>query len=195
MDQPSAPVRTALYRFYAAGEKLLYVGITKRLGGRWADHARQQPWWPLVDYQTAHWFPTRKDAHAAELEAIAAESPVFNIVGAPRKGWVLDEETGFYVGPKRVPLPRPSADLPSGYPGDGWHWPHEHLVRDIKEAIASGKYAPGSRLPTLLKLAAEAGVSKSTVQNALAVLREQGVIFTVDRLGVFVTPAGEPPGS
>lgn len=195
MNDPKAPERTALYRFYSEGETLLYVGITKRLGHRWNEHAKQQPWWPLVDTQTVKWHPSREAAKSAEDIAIATEDPVFNIVGSIRKGWVLDEVTGFYVAPKRVPRPRSRHynDLPLMYQGDGLHWPYGRVVRRIKDAIAAGEYAPGSKLPTQYQLAKIDGVSKSTVQNALAVLRDEGLVYSVDRLGSFVSPPGDLP--
>lgn len=89
MDNPTTtPVRTALYRFYTADENLLYVGITKRLGTRWAEHARAQPWWPLVDHQTVQWLSSREAASSAEDGAIATERPVFKLPPAyPGDGW------------------------------------------------------------------------------------------------------------
>jgi predicted GIY-YIG superfamily endonuclease len=75
--------RTALYRFYGADDVLLYVGITHRLGQRWSEHARSQPWWPEVRRQTAEWYATRSEAEAAEITAIQQEDPRHNIVRIP----------------------------------------------------------------------------------------------------------------
>lgn len=188
MTQDNAPERTALYRCYAAGDLLLYVGITKRLGRRWSEHAKVQPWWFRVDRQTVNWLPSRGDAMAAEKAAIVDELPLFNIVHSTQTGLVLDEGTGFYIDPKRVrETPRPRYDeLPAVYHGDGWHWPYERLAREIDAAIADGTYQSGQRLPSMDQLATTAGFSKSAVRNALAVLREQGKIETRPRLGTFV---------
>lgn len=188
MAKPNASERTALYRFFVADKTLLYVGITKRLGGRWGQHANAQPWWPLVDHQTAHWLPVRDEALAAEKIAIATENPVFNIIGSPCKGWVFDADTGFYVDPKpaRRSRCRPLGDLPLMYHGDGSQWPYERAARWIEDAISSGEILRGERLPSQDRLAQMAGVSKTAVRNALALLREQGKIQTVPRLGTFV---------
>lgn len=67
----------------------------------------------------------------------------------------------------------------------GYLWPYQQVAAVIAEAIASGELAPGKRLPSQERLAQMAGVSKSAVQNALAVLREQGLVITVPRLGTF----------
>lgn len=189
MDKPTAGAeRTALYRFYAAGGKLLYVGITKSLGIRWNNHANLQPWWPLVDNQTVQWLPGRKEALVAEKAAIAAEMPLFNIAGVPRGELPLDDETGFYVRPKRVPRSRPRhyEELPAMYQGNGWLWPYERVAADIRAAIRAGELKPGEQLPPQPRLAQMAGVSKSVVQGALALLAEEGLVYARPKRGTFV---------
>ena len=74
-------------------------------------------------------------------------------------------------------------------------WPYQQVARVITEAVRSGELAPGQRLPAQQRLAQEAGVSKSVIQNALALLREEGILYSVPRLGYFVTPAGGPPAT
>jgi len=71
--------------------------------------------------------------------------------------------------------------------GDGWHWPHERVARALENAILSGEYPPGSRLPSQDRIAAEAGVSKHTVSAAIALLRDRGIVFTRPRLGTFIS--------
>ena len=65
--------RNAVYRPLAADDTLLYVGVSKRFGQRWEQHARMQPWWPEVDHQTVRWFASREDAELAEKVAIRDE--------------------------------------------------------------------------------------------------------------------------
>jgi|GEM_PF-2011922 len=76
--------RTAVYRFYAADDTLLYVGVTQRFGTRWSNHAKQQPWWPQVARQASTWYDTRAEALAIETEAIKTENPVHNVLHAPK---------------------------------------------------------------------------------------------------------------
>lgn len=80
----SSGERTALYRFFGADDRLLYVGITGRLGQRWEAHVRQKPWWPKVRRQTTEWYDSRNAAAAAEKRAIQDEGPLYNVVHAVR---------------------------------------------------------------------------------------------------------------
>lgn len=74
---------TALYRFFNSEGRLLYVGITIDVNSRWADHSRQQHWWPQVADRTVEWFESRPVALEAELAAIRQERPVHNVSGSP----------------------------------------------------------------------------------------------------------------
>lgn len=73
-----------------------------------------------------------------------------------------------------------------------WREIHDSLSSDI----ASGLYAPGSKLPTEATLSARFGVNRHTVRRALAALSEAGVIFTRQGAGAFVghRPADYPIG-
>lgn len=75
--------QTALYRAYDSVGGLLYVGISNHFGRRWEQHAKVQPWWPKVHRQTVEWHPDRDAAHVAEVAAIEAEHPRFNVMHAP----------------------------------------------------------------------------------------------------------------
>lgn len=87
-DQADAPRRTALYRMFAADDTLLYIGIAYSFGSRWAREAATAPWYPEVQRQTVDWYPARELAAAAEVAAIKAENPKYNVMHArkpPRK--------------------------------------------------------------------------------------------------------------
>jgi hypothetical protein len=71
-------VRTALYRWFDAEDRLLYVGITNDIGRRTDRHAYLQPWWTNVARSTVEWFPSRPEALAAEARAIRDEYPTYN---------------------------------------------------------------------------------------------------------------------
>lgn len=77
----------ALYRLRDSEGALIYVGATCNLGVRMTSHKRKH-WWPQVDMtrSTVEWFETVEDVAAAELAAIANESPRHNGVGAPAYG-------------------------------------------------------------------------------------------------------------
>jgi DNA-binding transcriptional MocR family regulator len=64
------------------------------------------------------------------------------------------------------------------------------LVGEIEQGVASGALAPGERLPSVRRLAAEVGLSPATVAAGLAELRRRGVVLTEPRRG---TRIGEGP--
>lgn len=70
--------QTALYRACAADGALLYVGVTNDTRARWKQHAKDKPWWSLVDYVDYRWFSTRPEAELAEQFTIARECPPHN---------------------------------------------------------------------------------------------------------------------
>jgi DNA-binding FadR family transcriptional regulator len=53
---------------------------------------------------------------------------------------------------------------------------YEQLAASIRESILAGDLKEGDRLPTETTLASEAGVSRSTVREALRVLQESGFV-------------------
>lgn len=60
------------------------------------------------------------------------------------------------------------------------------IARVLAERVSSGKYAPGSRLPSGAELCAEFDVSPMTLRRALARLQNQGLIKAVRGKGTFV---------
>jgi GntR family transcriptional repressor for pyruvate dehydrogenase complex len=70
----------------------------------------------------------------------------------------------------------------------------DHIVGQIRDAIASGGIAPGERLPSERDLGTTFGVSRTTLREALRALEAQGVleIRTGSRGGAFVAePSSE----
>ena len=64
---------------------------------------------------------------------------------------------------------------------------YSQLTQRLTEAIVSGIYAPGEKLPSVRELALEAGVNPNTVQRALAELEREGLVFSQRTAGRFVT--------
>jgi predicted GIY-YIG superfamily endonuclease len=74
------PVAPAwLYRFYDGDGAVLYIGITKNLGARFSDHARNSTWWDEARNVTVQWHPDWDAADAAETAAVRAEQPRHNV--------------------------------------------------------------------------------------------------------------------
>jgi GntR family transcriptional regulator len=63
-------------------------------------------------------------------------------------------------------------------------WPQ--VADELRRRLDAGRYAPGARFPAVVELAAELDVAASTVQKAVAALREEGRLYTVLGQGSFV---------
>lgn len=62
------------------------------------------------------------------------------------------------------------------------------LAKDLEQRIQDGTYPQMSRLPPERELAAEFGVSRTTVREALMMLETAGVLQIRDRSGAYVLP-------
>jgi GntR family transcriptional regulator len=63
-------------------------------------------------------------------------------------------------------------------------WPYERVQHDLRRKISNGELT--GQLPTRLLLAVEYDVSHMTVQRAIDTLKEEGLLYSVPGLGVFV---------
>ena len=61
------------------------------------------------------------------------------------------------------------------------------LVEQLALALVAGEFPPGSRIPPVRELAADAGVNPNTMQRALAQLEAEGLVYTERTTGRFVT--------
>lgn len=82
-------------------------------------------------------------------------------------------------------------DRPEGPPADERDRVpvYRRVAASVADAIEHGRYPPGSRLPAEVELAAEYGVSRGTLRQALAALRSDGFVEAVAGRGTFVTHA------
>lgn len=64
---------------------------------------------------------------------------------------------------------------------------YAQLVETIRLGIVSGRYPPGSKLPSVRELAAEAAVNPNTMQKALSELESTGLVYTQRTSGRFIT--------
>ncbi|WP_229840257.1 GntR family transcriptional regulator [Streptomyces brasiliensis] len=55
---------------------------------------------------------------------------------------------------------------------------YPQILDILRARIRSGTYPPGSRMPSVLAVATEFDVAASTVQRAVAALRDEGLIVT-----------------
>ncbi|MGW2297631.1 GntR family transcriptional regulator [Streptomyces violaceorubidus] len=63
---------------------------------------------------------------------------------------------------------------------------YQRIADTLREAIRSGEYGPGDRLPGENDLMAAHGVARMTARQALSVLRDEGVAEARKGVGVFV---------
>jgi DNA-binding FadR family transcriptional regulator len=67
------------------------------------------------------------------------------------------------------------------------------VIADLRQSIASGKFAPGARLPTEARLSESFGVSRTVVREAIAVLRADQLVDARQGSGVYVLKPIAPP--
>ncbi|KXZ61533.1 MAG: GntR family transcriptional regulator [Microbacterium sp. 69-7] len=69
--------------------------------------------------------------------------------------------------------------------------PFEQLRRQLIDDVSTGTLAPGTRLPTVRRLAEDLGLAPGTVARAYRELESAGIIETRGRNGTFVAPQGD----
>ncbi|OKI00368.1 GntR family transcriptional regulator [Streptomyces sp. CB02923] len=57
----------------------------------------------------------------------------------------------------------------------------------IRQRIEDGSYAPGTRVPSVVEILGEFGISTSTGQKVHRGLRAEGLIYTEPGIGSFVS--------
>lgn len=64
----------------------------------------------------------------------------------------------------------------------------------LRQAILSGQYEPGAKLPSEIELTEAHGVSRTVTREAVAVLRSDGLVEVRQGAGIFVLPPDGGPG-
>jgi GntR family transcriptional regulator len=70
--------------------------------------------------------------------------------------------------------------------------PYRQLAEILKARIARGDWAEGRPIASETRLVQEYGLARSTVRRAIAVLAEEGAVWTVQGRGTYV---GQPPAT
>lgn len=65
-------------------------------------------------------------------------------------------------------------------------WPRQQVARILRERIAAGEFTTG-QLPSYMQLSEEVGVAPRTVQQALKILKAEGLVYGVPGRGTFLT--------
>ena len=66
------------------------------------------------------------------------------------------------------------------------------VAEALRDAIATGPYKPGDKLPSEARIAEQHGVSRTVVREAIASLRSDGLVEPRRGAGVFVLQPAEP---
>src|SRR6266849_6219608 len=64
--------------------------------------------------------------------------------------------------------------------------PYQQVANALRAAILTGKYAPSEKLPSGHELAKHYAVARMTVQQALRILKDEGLVISRQGSGVFV---------
>ena len=67
---------------------------------------------------------------------------------------------------------------------------YRQIMEQLRDAVLSGVYLPGARIPSVREIAAEAKVNPNTVQRALSELEREGLLESHGTLGRCVTDNG-----
>ena len=65
---------------------------------------------------------------------------------------------------------------------------YRQLADIIRGRIESGRYPPGSTIPSIERIRQETGVAVMTIRNGIRVLIAEGWVLTVPGKGTFVQP-------
>lgn len=68
----------------------------------------------------------------------------------------------------------------------GAEFPYLQLARILRERIASGEYPPGSKLPTIIDITAQTGLTAMTIRRSMRLLADEGLIVIIPGRGTFV---------
>lgn len=65
------------------------------------------------------------------------------------------------------------------------------ISEKIRRDVINGRYTPDTQIPTVRQIACELSANPNTVQRALLLLEDEGLLYTKGTLGRFVTPDSE----
>ena len=65
---------------------------------------------------------------------------------------------------------------------------YQQLADHLRAAIAAGEYGPREAIPSLKQLTQMTGLAQGTIQHAIKVLEDEGLVYTVTGRGTFVSP-------
>lgn len=70
--------------------------------------------------------------------------------------------------------------------------PSKQIAADLRARITSGDIPPGRRIPSLTELEQQYDVARDTLRKAVRILRDEGLVETVQGMGVYVVDPNAP---
>lgn len=64
--------------------------------------------------------------------------------------------------------------------------PYKQIAEIVRQRIACGEYAKGTRIPTESEMVETWEVARTTARRAIALLRDEGLVETVPQRGTYV---------
>ncbi|ELS53629.1 GntR family transcriptional regulator [Streptomyces viridochromogenes] len=127
------------------------------------------------------------------LRLLKEEGLIYSVLGRGSYVRAQDSETEPKEEEAAADEPDPAyvglGDLRRGWqaaPSDDPRPPYVQTADALRKQIQDGRLAPGAKLPSARELQEQFGIANSTAQNALRVLKEEGLIYSVQGRGVFV---------
>ncbi|WP_322984644.1 GntR family transcriptional regulator [Streptomyces sp. S584] len=65
--------------------------------------------------------------------------------------------------------------------------PYRQIADQLRADIADGSIPIGRRIPSLVELEQTYGVARDTLRKAVQVLKDEGLVETVNGMGIYVT--------
>lgn len=73
--------------------------------------------------------------------------------------------------------------------------PYRQIAAQLRERIADGSIPVGRRIPSLVEMEQQYGVARDTLRKAVQVLKDEGLVETVNGMGIYVTGRPSDPAA
>ncbi|MEQ4718259.1 GntR family transcriptional regulator [Nonomuraea sp. B19D2] len=146
------------------GDTHIYLQIAKILRERVSGLASGHPVPSEADIQQE--FGVARTTARRAVHVLREEGLIYTVQG----------EGAFVGGPDEAPRKQRKVPL------------YQQIATDIAEQIKAGQFSPRRPIPGESALVEQYSVARETVRRAMALLREQGWIYTVAQRGSYVSP-------
>lgn len=71
--------------------------------------------------------------------------------------------------------------------------PYRQIADQLRERIGDGSIPVGRRIPSMVEMEQYYGVARDTLRKAVQVLKDEGLVETVNGMGIYVIKLPTPP--